>query len=31
MRSANSFLATRHWSEAEEAYRDLLLDYPRLS
>ena len=28
LRSANSFLATRHWSAAEEAYRDLLLDYP---
>jgi len=28
LRSANSFLATRHWSEAEEAYRNLLLDYP---
>lgn len=28
LRAANSFLATRHWSEAEEAYRDLLLNYP---
>ncbi len=28
LRAANSFLATRHWGEAEEAYRDLLLDYP---
>lgn len=28
LRAANSFLATRHWPEAEEAYRDLLLDYP---
>jgi len=28
LRSANSLLATRHWREAEEALRELLLDYP---
>jgi putative thioredoxin len=28
LRAANSLLATRHWREAEEAYRDLLLEYP---
>jgi len=27
-RSANSLLATRHWQEAEEAFRDLLVEYP---
>lgn len=27
-KAANSLLATRHWSEAEEAFRDLLLDFP---
>lgn len=27
-RAANSYLATRHWVEAEEAFRDLLIDYP---
>jgi len=27
-RSAKSYLATRHWPEAEEAFRDLLIDYP---
>jgi len=28
LRSANSLLATRHWREAEDALRDLLLEYP---
>ena len=28
LRSANSLLATRHWQEAEEALRELLLEYP---
>lgn len=28
LRSANSLLATRHWSEAEDALRELLLEYP---
>ncbi len=28
LRAANSLLATRHWSDAEQAYRDLLLDFP---
>ncbi len=27
-RSASSFMATRHWPEAEEAFRDLLDEYP---
>lgn len=28
LRSANSLLATRHWQEAENALRELLLEYP---
>lgn len=28
LRGANSLLATRHWEEAEQAFRDLLLDFP---
>ncbi len=28
LRSANSLLATRHWREAEDALRELLLEYP---
>jgi len=28
LRSANSLLATRHWPEAEDALREILLDYP---
>ncbi|NCF68912.1 MAG: thioredoxin [Chloroflexi bacterium] len=27
-RSASSYMATRHWSEAEEAFRELLDEYP---
>ena len=29
LRSANSLLATRHWPEAEDALREMLLEYPR--
>lgn len=28
LRSASSLLATRHWREADEAFRDLLAEYP---
>ena len=28
LRSANSLMATRHWQEAEDALRELLLEYP---
>jgi putative thioredoxin len=28
LRAGKSYLATRHWQEAEEALRDMLLDYP---
>ncbi|MDX1415860.1 MAG: thioredoxin [Candidatus Promineifilaceae bacterium] len=31
LRAANSFLATRHWIEAEEAYREILVDFPNFA